>query len=232
MCGHSHDGIAACDVADHHGIGTDPRVRPDLHGPEHLGPGADVHTLTDPRSGEVPRPQADGGPREDRHVAAQLRDAVDDDLAVREVQARGNDDGIADTDLREGHGADVAQTRHHRHTSAQGGNPPAVQDLSEESIGTEGESQRLGEQFRARQVGAPLSPVVQRHGNVGGDCVPKRRALGVAGTDPGAPLVAAAVDIAQSAGLLSGPLQNRSRPVGHKVQSTKVRSLSPWYLER
>ena len=86
-------------------------------GPITLAPVPMFTPLLDRGAADVPGAQADGHERGDHDALVDLDHAVDHDLPVDEVDAGGDDDRIADRDLRERHREPVRDPRQQRHAA-------------------------------------------------------------------------------------------------------------------
>ena len=98
----------------HHRVGGDRRSRTDADSSEHLRAGANVDVPLDGRSADVSRTEADGDEGTDHDTGADLNDAVDHHLAVQQMHARMDDDGIADRDPGAHDGQPMEDSGEHR----------------------------------------------------------------------------------------------------------------------
>src|SRR4029079_14895717 len=108
-----------------------------------LGTASDMDVATDLRTLEIAGAQTDGHPRKDHGTRLDRDDSVDDDLTVRDVDARLHDDGIADADLGGGHRQPVCEARQDRDSARLHPGLGPVAPLREERVADPHQPERL-----------------------------------------------------------------------------------------
>ena len=106
-------------VGDDDGVGADSSAVADSNGADDLlAVGADGDTRSDRWPIELPLAESDRHERCDACTRSDLGKSVDHDLSVEQVQARRDDDGVTDGDLREHHRRSVREAWREGHAAA------------------------------------------------------------------------------------------------------------------
>lgn len=119
-CGRTNSRRVRRHVVDHYSVGANPRAVADGDRAQDLRAGADGHTIADDRSAIIERPapataQPDSHPGVDTAFAADLHVAVDDDVPVRDHEARSDDHLPADCDVPDSVAHEIAEVGQDRH---------------------------------------------------------------------------------------------------------------------
>src|ERR671923_29468 len=91
-----HPGPPPRDALADPGMASHPAGRRDSHAPDHLRSGADADVPFDRRAPDIAGAQADRDPGKDHRARVYLDQAVRHELSMDDVDARMDDDGIAD----------------------------------------------------------------------------------------------------------------------------------------
>ena len=118
----------------------------------------------------------------DEHPWSDLREAIDDDLSVKKVQAGSDHYWIPDRDLRDGHGGAMEQPWQNGHAECLQTRLGAIAHLREQRVRDDEQPEDLYRFVDGRPELVTLGPVRRRHPRVGPD---RLEELGVAGAHGG-----------------------------------------------
>ncbi len=190
-----------------------------------------MHAIPNRRALEVAAAQAHGAPGEEDDVGADFSDAVDNDLSVRDVQARLHDDRIPDAYLTENHRTKMEHSGQARYTASQCRDPGPVEDLCKEGITGPAQAHGLKCEFGPRQVRTSFATEVKGHRDICGQSLPQWGTLRMALLHPAPALPRAEQNPLSGPRLSLSAVDKVTHRTGHGVSLVPCPATPAGFLE-